>query len=344
MMRLMLILILLLAFPVAAQAQGRVLTIDVDTIEDVTLGDEGRRVVRFRTEHTGRLRADLFSHADSTGVISFTFQEAGGSDDEKDALPAVVGPGRYEAIIQAVNPGAATIQVRIWLDIPLDEFETNDSRETARRIDIPFDGVISLSGTDRDWFRVDTASGGVLGIQLYTGGASTTARIAVYDHAGTEVFLSDDNPWGTTGMRYVRSTGRAMYILVWDQTEWGDTDAANYKTLNVRQYRPEGTPASDNALVTLSVEGDSTASFQLDLIGDAIGVNTVAANEADAVARELRTAIEGQNNSIWRSVLALLVLIVLGVGGFFGRRYWQQRSGKAPESSPTPPPTSESDT
>ncbi len=332
MMRMVLFLICILAWPVTAHAQGRPQTIDIDTIEDVALGEDGRRIVRFRTEHTGRLRADLFSAPESAGAISFTFREQGGGEGA-EPLPAVVGPGRYEAIVQAVNPGAATVQINIWLDVPLDEFEPNDTQESATRIDIPFDGIIRLSHNEVDWFRVDTNPGSILGVHLYTGGSFTGLRIGVYDQSGTELYISDDNQWGTEGMRYVRTTGRPMYIAVWDSNQWADSDAAAYKTLIVRQYRPQGTPTSDNALVTLSVEGDSTASFQLDLIGDVIGVSTVEANEADAVARELRVAIEGRQSSFWMQVLMLLGLAVLAGGGYLGWRYWSQRD------TPPPPPT-----
>lgn len=351
MMRFVLIVLTLLVLPSAAFAQGRPQNIDVDTIEDVQLGDEGRRVVRFRTEHTGRLRADLFSAPESAGVISFTFREQGAADDA-DPLPAVVGPGRYEAIVQAVNPGAALVQLNIWLDVPLDEFEPNDSMETALRIDIPFDGIVRLSNGDSDWFRVQPNAGSILGVQLYSGTGSSRQFVAIFDHNGDQIFASDDTPWGTSGMRYARATGRAMYIHLWDLNEWSDSDPSAYKTLNVREYRPEGTPASDNSLVTLSLDDTSSALFQLDLIGGAIGVDTVEANEADAVARELRVAIEGRQSSLWQQVLILLGLIALGVAGYFGWREYAKRkagAGTAAEAE-TPaveppavePPTGES--
>lgn len=139
-------LVLLLCFPGAAFAQNRPLNVDVDRIEDVRLNEEGRRILRFRTNRVGRLRADIFANPDSTGAISVTFRERGNDDTDSDTPPSDVwGAGRYEAVVQAVNPGSAIIQMRVTLDVPLDEYEPNNSLETAARVDLPFRGMVQLN-------------------------------------------------------------------------------------------------------------------------------------------------------------------------------------------------------
>lgn len=317
-----------------ALAQGRPVNVDVDEIETVRLGEEGNRVLRFRTEHPGQLRFDVFNAPESAGAITVTFSEQGADDETKteDGLSPIVAPGRYEALVRAANPGEAEVQLRVWLDLPMDEFEANNSREDAYRIDLPFEGLVHLRGEDRDWFRVETHSGGVLGVHLQTPNRPTGPRIAVYDHRGEQIFLSELDDYATEGVRYVQSTGRAMYVEVWDTNNWGDRDADLFKQLRIAEYFPAGAPASSNAIVTLSLAEDPLGSEQLRLIGQSIDVDTVDADEADIVAQELREVIEGRSTGGWGWLLGLLVVLLLAGAGAAGYWIWKTR-GSTPAAS-----------
>lgn len=321
-----LLFVTILLLPFQAIAQDRTQNVDVGQIEDVRLGDDGRAVLRFRTEHTGRLRGDIFAAPTEAGVINVTFRERSASDDENktETLPTVWEPGRYEAVVQAVNPGAALVQLRVSVDIPLDEFEPNDTRETAMRVDLPFAGVLRLSAGDSDWFRVNPDSGGIVGVHLHTSYSYSGPRIGIFDADGNQLLLTEATQWGHRGMRYVRATGRPLFIQLTDTNTYGEGDANAFKTVEIVQYSPEGAPASARSLVTLSLESDDPSIFQLDLIGDAIGVETVAADEAESVAQELETAIRGRRGGWGWFGLILLLLLVAGGGGYF---FWRHRKG-----------------
>ena len=320
-----LLILLIIMLPSAALAQ-RDQNVEVDRIVDVRLNDEGARVVQFRTENVGRLRADVFASPQSSGAITVTFQGRGGpdeSDTEKSASPPVIFPaGRYEAIVQAENPGAAIIQMRFMADIPLDEYESNNSLEAATRIELPFNGLVHLSGADRDWFRVDPDAGGIVGVHLHTTYQFSGPQVGIYNSDGTQILVTDTTEWGYRGMRYVRSTGRPIFIAVWDSNNYGDGDATAFKGLEIVQYSPEGPPASARSLVTLGLESDDPASFQLDLIGLAIGVETVAANEAEGIARELKAAIDGRGLSLGAIVMWSLLMLLIALAGL---SIWWQR-------------------
>lgn len=337
MMRMLLCLTLLVA-PSAAQAQNRTQAVDPDRIEDVQLDDEGRATLRFRTDDVGRLHADIFSAPDTAGQISVNFRDPNAPAPTERAAPAspVWAPGRYEADVQAANPGSAMIQLRINVDIPLDEYEPNNTRDTATRVDLPFEGIIRLAADDPDWIRVDPPAGGVLGVHLHATGALDGPRIRIYEGGGTLLLQSEATFWGYRGMRYVRATGRPLYIELTDTNTFGEGDANAFKTLEIVHYSPEGAPSSARSLVTLSLEGEDPSTFQLDLVGEAIGVETVAANEADSVARELDTAIRGRKINWGIAVAALLLLLGLG-GGVVFFWWWTSAKRKAAHARPGSP-------
>lgn len=338
MMRVLLILALLLATG-AAQVQSRAQSIEPDRIEDVRLDDEGRATLRFRTEHIGRLRADIFSTPDTAGQITVSFRDPNAAPTSgKTAVRSPIwDAGRYEADVQAANPGSAIVQLRVSVDIPLDEFEPNDTRETAARVEIPFEGVIRISNGDPDWFRVDPPTGGVLGIHLhrYNPQQLDGPRFRVFEGDGTLLLESAEAFWGYRGMRYVRATGRPLYIEASAPNNFGENDVDAFMGLEIVLYRPEGAPASARSLVTLSLEGEDPSMFQLDLVGEAIGVDTVAANEAGGVARELDTAIRGRKVNWGIAIAGLLALLVLGGGGYF---VWRRTRAnvKAPRTETEP--------
>ncbi len=333
------LILLALLIPSLATAQGRPQSVDIDQIEDVRLGDEGMRVLRFETDYVGRLRADIFSAPESAGIITVEFRERGASSDAptgKTAAPQdVFGAGDYEAVVQAATPGAAIIQLRLVSEIPLDEFEDNNSLETAYRVELPFNGLVHISGRDRDWFRIDPASGGIVGVHLHTDYQFEGPQLGFYDHNGTLLYETDATPWGHRGMRYVRAAGRPIYVVVWDSNDYGEGDVTAFKNLEIVQYSPEGAPASSRSLVTLGLESEDPASFQLDLIGRAIGVDTVAANEAEGIARELKVAIEGRGGSLRSTILWALLALVLGLAGL---SIWWQRHRMAQIKARNPEP------
>jgi len=290
-------------------------SVDTGELNALRLNGEGHCVVRFETERAALFLGEVFSSPSASGEITVMFRPRGGNDDEdaEKVAVSVYPPGRYEAVIQAENPGSAVVQFRVGLGRPTDDFEPNNLQSEAFDVDLPFAGIVHLSNGDADWFRIDPEPGGVIGIHLHTGYSYTGPHIGVYDRDGTEILITAATDWGVRGMRYVRSTGRPMFIAVWDTVSWGERDGYGYKTLEIVQYRPLSDPASARSLVTLGLEGEDPAFFQLDLIGEAIGVETVQADEAAEIARELAAAIQGRGMSFGTIMLWVLAALILGL-------------------------------
>lgn len=288
--------------------------VDLNELEAVRLGEDGRCVLSFTTERPGIFQSELFSYPSSTGAITVSFRQRGA---EEALAPGVYDAGRYEAVLQAVNPGEAVVQLRLALARPRDPFEPNDTLEDAARVDLPFESVVHLTGGEQDWFRVDPALGGIVGVHLHIASDYQGPRIGFYEADGTEILVSNNSNWGVRGMRYVRSRGRPIFIAVWDTNNWGDENDNAYKRIEIVQYRPEGAPSSTRSLVALGLESEGPEFEQLDFIGAAIGVETVSAAEAEEIAEEIRAAVQRRGTNWGLIAIVILLLAAAGGGGFY---------------------------
>jgi hypothetical protein len=326
-----LICILLLAGAPSLHAQSRQ-TLAVDRIETVRFDEDGQARIRFDTNHPGVPGFDVFSAPADFGNVQIILPENSDAGDGADKTATaglsitrglIVTEGRHEVVLQATpleSGRTVEIQGRLRLDPLLDGFEPNDTYQQAQRINLPFHQIVQLSAGDLDWFRIDAPRGGIVGIHLHhTGDGYTGPGIEVLDHDGEQIFLTQDNSWSWRGMRYVRSEGRALYVGLRDQYAWSDDQTGgSYKSLEIVQYQAGLLPSG--ALVTLGLESEDPAFYQLGLVGEALGMPVHSADEAGAIAEELDRAVIGTAPTSTPIYLLILlgVLVLVASGG----AYW----------------------
>ena len=311
------------------QAQ-RPQTVEPGVIEAIRLDAEGRAVLRVTARDAGLPAFDLL--AGPAGLEGVTLLIGEGDKQVAMVTPRVLGPGRHDLTIQGTaraDGRAMEIQGRLRLDPPLDAFEPNDTREQARRIELPFYQIIRLSNGDPDWFRIDADSGGVIGIHLHHfGNGYEGPQIAVLDADGEIIFQTANNSFAWRGMRYVRSEGRPIYVGLNDSRGWEEGNAGAFKALEVVHYRPNG--AVNGSLITLGLANEDPSFFQLDLIGEALGARVRPAGEAESVASELARAAGIAPRALWPWLMGagLLLLAVLAAAGFW---YFRLGPGRKPK-------------
>tara|TARA_R110000868_G_scaffold64724_1_gene194320 strand:- start:15365 stop:16348 length:984 start_codon:yes stop_codon:yes gene_type:complete len=323
--RLAILAALMLAVTPSVAAQ-RPQTVEPGAFETIRLDGEGRAVLRFDAEAPGLPAFDLMAAPDGLDAVTLSAPMS----EEKGASTALVvlPSGRHELVLQgqARDDGQAMeIQGRLRLDPPYDGFEPNDNRDQARPIDLPFYQVIRLAEGDEDWFRIEAERGGVIGVHLHHAfDVYEGPQITFYEADGTQILQTATTVYGWRGMRYVRSEGRPILIRLTDSRAWRDNQPAAFKALEIVHYTP-GAPAN-GTLVTLGLASADPSFYQLDLVGEAVGIEVRGAAEAEAVASELIRAVEARKAPVWPYWLAgVLLAIALAGGG-----YWYLRRSKQP--------------
>jgi len=315
--------VLMLAVTPAATAQ-RPQSVEPGAIETIRLDGEGRAVLRFDAAAPGLPAFDLMAAPDGLDSVRLSPPVS----DVKGASSALVvlADGRHELVLQGqarADGEAMEIQGRLRLDPPFDAFEPNDFRDQARPIDLPFHQVIRLAEGDEDWFRIEAERGGVIGIHLHHAfNAYDGPQITVYEADGTLIFQTNSSAYGWRGMRYVRSEGRPILIRLTDSHAWSGNQVAAFKALEIVHYAPDA--PVNGTLVTLGVESEDPAFYQLALVGEAVGTQVRGASQAEAVASELTRAVEVRPAPLWPYWLSGLLLVI----GLAGGGYWYLRRGK----------------
>jgi hypothetical protein len=313
--------------PVLAQ---RPQTVEPGAIETIRLDAEGRAVLRVTATDAGVPAFDLLAGPEGLDSVSVLTGE--GEKVVPMAVPQVLAPGRHDLTIQgAARPDGRTMEIqgRLRLDPPLDAFEPNDAREQARRIELPFYQIIRTAQGDPDWFRIETQNGGVIGIHLHHfGDAYTGPQLTVLEADGTVIFQTGDNAYAWQSMRYVRSTGRPIYLGITDSQAWDEGNARAFKALEIVRYIPNA--PVNGSLITLGLESEDPSFYQLDLVGEALGAAVRPAGEAEIVASELARAAGLAPRALWPRLLAAgLLLAALAAAGFW---YFRLGPGRKPKA------------
>lgn len=311
------LLALMLAWAPPALAQ-RPQTVEPGAFETIQFNGEGRAVIRFTASAPGLPAFDLMAAPDGVSSVSLGTPV----DDETGmaGVLVVLPAGRHDLVLQATpreDGQAMEIQGRLRLDPPYDGFEPNDSRDQARRIELPFYQVIRLAQGDEDWFRVDEPRGGVIGIHLHHAfDGYDGPQITVLDADGGVMLETADNAFAWRSMRYVRSDGRPVWVRLTDSRAWGENQAGAFKALEIVHYMPDA--PVNGTLVTLGLESDDPSFYQLGLVGEALGVRVRGAGQAEAVASELARAVDTRHLPLWPFGLAASLLAL----GLTGGGYW----------------------
>lgn len=313
------------------RAQTRLDPKEIVTIE---LDEDGAAEISLRLERPAQIRFDVFSGPDAlvdVTILEMADDQTVENQDRSEVM--VLGPGRHRLELAGSGPdgpAGGVVQGRVFARPPNDAFEPNDDIAQARETELPFHSVIRLANQDWDWFRVDPPRRGVLGIQLHSWrGGYFGPEIRVVDEDGEVLYVSPSENGGWSGMRYVEVTGRPVFVGVTDPGTWHDQQTDGYKSLEIIMIEPLGRMMGQ--LITLGVEADDPSLYQLAQIGNALGVELRAANEAEAVASELSRVVEGRGRrGVPPLLLAGLGLLVLlgGLGG--GIWFWRRRTPAAP--------------
>ncbi|WP_417487130.1 hypothetical protein [Maricaulis sp.] len=327
--------VVLLAAPMS-RAQTR---LDPNEIITIELDGDGTAEIALRLERAAEVHFDVFSGPDSLAEITIhdgTDDQGEGKQTTSEVL--VLGPGRHRLQLAGSGPNGPAgglVQGRLSARPPNDAFEPNDRIGQARAIDLPFHSVIRIANQDWDWFRVDPPRRGVLGIQLHAWtGSYAGPEIRVADEDGELLYVSPSENGGWSGMRYVEVSGRPVFVGVTDPGAWQDRQTDGYKSLEIVMVEPIA--RMQGQLITLGVEADDPSLYQLAQIGNALGVDLRAANEAETVASELARVVEGRRQGgmslFFQVVLGLLGLAAAGAGFWF----WRRRNSLSTNDDPAP--------
>ncbi len=285
-----LVMILALADPAAAQQR-----LKPGEVTILRLDDAGEARVRVDLDFASEVVLPVFSGPEAVAAVFIT---PAGTSDMAPAQRLVLPAGRHELDVSGgpVGEGETVIQVRPQFLPPNDAFEPNDTPETARRVDLPFHRVVRLAHGDWDWFEVDPGGRAILGVQLLgLRGGYDGPQIRVVDAAGTDLYTSPAGTGGWNGMRYVRVERGPVFVGVTDSSPWAEQQPDGFKTLEILRVEP--VTGISGRLITLSVETDDPAFYQLGLVGEGLGMDVRAANEADRVAAELSQVVRGEGFS-----------------------------------------------
>ncbi|MEE2525718.1 hypothetical protein V0U79_05015 [Hyphobacterium sp. HN65] len=317
MMRFLLsVLAAMLLLSASTAAQQRLVAGEVTTLR---LDDAGEALVRIDLDHAAAVELPVFAGPETVQAVFIT---PNGDTGIAPAQTLVLPAGRHQLAVSGgpAGEGETVIQVRPHFLPPNDAFEPNDTPETAREVELPFHQVVRLSHGDWDWFQVDPGRRGILGVHLLANrGGHYGPQIRVVDADGVELYLSPTDQGGWNGMRYVRVDSGPVFVGVTDSSPWADQQPDGFKALEIVRIEPM--TSSSGRLITLSLETDDPSFFQLGLVGDALGMDVRAADEADRVATELAQVVrgegfrsDGRNWIIWLiPALALASAIAGGV-------------------------------
>ncbi|MBI1235347.1 MAG: hypothetical protein GC188_01525 [Alphaproteobacteria bacterium] len=278
-----------LLLSVSAAAQQR---LEAGEVAILRLNDAGETRVRIDLDHPSEVQLPVFAGPEAVTTVFIT---PGAEADRAPSQRLVLPSGRHDLVVSGgpVGESETVIQVRPQFLPPNDAFEPNDTPDTAWQADLPFHRVVRLSHGDWDWFRVDPGGSGILGVQLLGNrGTYDGPRIRVVDAAGRELYISPPGTGGWNGMRYVRVDRGPVFVGVTDSSPWAEQQPDGFKTLEIRRIEP--VTEISGRLITLSVETDNPSFYQLDLVGEALGMDVRAADEADRVAAELGQVVRGE--------------------------------------------------
>lgn len=297
------------AFPAPALSQQ---WLDSGEVATVRLDEAGEARVRVRLEHDSVVMLPVFAGPETVTDISIALESVSESTPVHSlTLPA----GRHNLVLSGgpMGQGETVIQVRTSFIAPNDAFEPNDTPETARRVDLPFNQVVRLASGDWDWFEIDPGGSTVLGIQLLgSTGSYTGPQIRVVDPAGVALYASPATIGGWNGMRYVEVERGPVFVGVTDSSPWAGHQPQGFKTLEIMRIDPIGD--FSGRLITLSLETDDPSLFQLDLVGRALGVEVRAADEAGRVAAELAEVVRGEGFDPRGPGWVIWMILVLALG------------------------------
>lgn len=325
---------ILLVAPMA-RAQTR---LDPNEIVTIELDGDGTADIALRLERAAQVHFDVFSGPDALADITIhAVTDDQGEGKQAASAVLVLEAGRHRLQLAGSGPSGPTggvVQGRLSARPPNDAFEPNDRIGQARDIDLPFHSVIRLANQDWDWFRVDPPRRGVLGIQLHAWtGSYAGPEIRVVDEQGDLLYVSPSENGGWSGMRYVEVSGRPVFVGVTDPGAWLDRQTDGYKSLEIVMIEP--IDGMQGQLITLGVEADDPSLYQLAQIGNALGVDLRAANEAETVASELARVVEGRQQDsmplFFRVISALLALAAAAGAGFW---FWRRRKNLSTDNKP----------
>lgn len=274
---------------VSAAAQQWLESGEVATLR---LDDTGEARVRVDLDHASEVQLSVFA---GPVAVATVFIAPARNADMAPVQRLVLPSGRHELLVSGgpVGEGESVIQIRPQFLPPNDAFEPNDTPDTAWQANLPFHHVVRLAHGDWDWFRVDPGGRGILGVQLLGNrGTYDGPRVRVVDANGVELYVSSPGPGGWSGMRYVRVDSGPVFVGVTDSSPWAEQQPDGFKTLEILRIEPVA--EISGRLITLSVETDDPSFFQLDLVGEALGMDVRAADEADRVAAELGQVVRGE--------------------------------------------------
>ena len=291
--------------------------IDLEEISTITLDSSGSAVVSISVPQTAIIRPDIFSATPGAEPLAFRYTnpEINPIQEFMPHIPmssTIVEAGDYEITLQSNYSGdtPAEVQVRFSLEPPLDNFEPNDTMETATQIDLPFIALIDLGDGGQDWFRVRAPAGAVIGTHLMARWSHYGYFISYYDADGVLLYRTINEEWGVHGARYFESDGRDLFIQVVDESGYRDPENRSYEVLEIAAYLPSG--HNPNAFVKIAMGADEESSRQADFIGGASGTRVADATESIDITEELIRTVE-ERKSFYQSpsfIAAMLCLVL----------------------------------